>query len=156
MHSSTILFVLTFISLAFGYVIPHRHSRIADQYRRRQLLTVDAQAGPTVITLTPATVQPTPQASSTALPVASSPAASPAPSATQAPATSGKLVVAHHMVGNTFPYTKQDWAEDIQLAHSAGIDGFALNTGREDWEPARIADAYVSPLLQPLTFTHSC
>jgi Glycosyl hydrolase family 71 len=136
MHSSIILFVLTLFTLTFGYVIPHRHLA---QHRRRQLLTVEAQAGPTIITLTPAKVQATPAPDSPQL----STVALPAPSATQAPASSGKLVVAHHMVGNTFPYTKQDWAEDIQLAHAAGIDGFALNTGREDWEPARVADAYV-------------
>ena len=62
----------------------------------------------------------------------------------QTPATDGgrrKLVVAHHMVGNTFPYVKQDWLDDIVLAHDSGIDGFALNTGRDEWEPARIADA---------------
>ncbi len=39
------------------------------------------------------------------------------------------------MVGNTFPYTVQDWADDITLAHSSGIDGFALNIGSDDWEP---------------------
>jgi glucan endo-1,3-alpha-glucosidase len=45
------------------------------------------------------------------------------------------------MVGNTFPYTLDDWKEDIALAHASGIDGFALNTGSDSWEPARIADA---------------
>jgi glucan endo-1,3-alpha-glucosidase len=45
------------------------------------------------------------------------------------------------MVGNTFPYAKQDWLDDIVLAQESGIDGFALNTGRDEWEPARIADA---------------
>lgn len=62
----------------------------------------------------------------------------------QTPTTDGgrrKLVVAHHMVGNTFPYAKQDWLDDIVLAQESGIDGFALNTGRDEWEPARIADA---------------
>jgi len=52
-----------------------------------------------------------------------------------------KYVVAHHMVGNTFPYTLQDWADDIALAHASGIDGFALNMGIDDWQPARVADA---------------
>lgn len=45
------------------------------------------------------------------------------------------------MVGNTFPYTLQDWADDITLAHASGIDGFALNMGSDDWEPARVSDA---------------
>jgi len=45
------------------------------------------------------------------------------------------------MVGNTFPYKPQDWADDIALAHASGIDGFALNMGTDDWQPARVADA---------------
>lgn len=54
---------------------------------------------------------------------------------------SQKYVVAHHMVGNTYPYTIDDWADDIALAHASGIDGFALNCGSDEWEPARVADA---------------
>ncbi|KZV70181.1 glycoside hydrolase family 71 protein [Peniophora sp. CONT] len=53
-----------------------------------------------------------------------------------------KLVIAHHMVGNTFPYTKDDWATDIALASSAGIDAFALNVGSDPWQPDRVKDAY--------------
>jgi glucan endo-1,3-alpha-glucosidase len=45
------------------------------------------------------------------------------------------------MVGNTFPYKLKDWADDIALAHVSGIDGFALNIGKDDWQPARVADA---------------
>lgn len=52
-----------------------------------------------------------------------------------------KYVFAHHMVGNTYPYTPTDWFDDIVQAHNAGIDGFALNTGSNDWQPARVADA---------------
>lgn len=52
-----------------------------------------------------------------------------------------KYVVAHHMVGNTFPYTIDDWKADISLAKSNGIDGFALNLGSEDWQSARVQDA---------------
>ncbi|KAL0951577.1 hypothetical protein HGRIS_008259 [Hohenbuehelia grisea] len=55
-----------------------------------------------------------------------------------------RLVVAHFMVGNTYPYSVNDWAKDIALAHSKGIDGFALNAGRDDWQPARVADAYTA------------
>jgi glucan endo-1,3-alpha-glucosidase len=54
---------------------------------------------------------------------------------------SRKYVVAHHMVGNTFPYTPQDWADDIALAHASGIDGFALNMGTDDWQPGQVANA---------------
>ena len=66
------------------------------------------------------------------------------PQPSQLPAdTNGspKYVIAHHMVGNTFPYTLDDWTEDITLAHASGIDGFALNVGSDSWEPARVADA---------------
>ncbi|KAF4604919.1 hypothetical protein EYR40_003702 [Pleurotus pulmonarius] len=53
-----------------------------------------------------------------------------------------KLVVAHFMVGNTYPYTVDEWAADIALAHSKGIEGFVLNVGGGDWQPLRVADAY--------------
>ncbi|KAI0031385.1 glycoside hydrolase [Vararia minispora EC-137] len=46
------------------------------------------------------------------------------------------------MVGNTFPYTINDWKADMQLAQANGIDGFALNVGRDDWQPARVQDAF--------------
>ena len=64
-----------------------------------------------------------------------------------APRADTKYVFAHHIVGNTFPYTQATWTTDINLAKGAGIDGFALNVGSEDWEPARVADAYVKYLL---------
>jgi glucan endo-1,3-alpha-glucosidase len=62
--------------------------------------------------------------------------------ATSIPSSSGnKLVVAHMMVGNTYPFTKDTWKSDIKLAQSAGIDGFALNIGRDEWQPGHVADA---------------
>jgi glucan endo-1,3-alpha-glucosidase len=45
------------------------------------------------------------------------------------------------MMGNTFPYTVDSWKADIQLAHSAGIDGFALNLGTDDWQTGHVGDA---------------
>jgi glucan endo-1,3-alpha-glucosidase len=45
------------------------------------------------------------------------------------------------MVGNTFPYTLDDWTEDITLAHASGIDAFALNIGSDSWEPTQVANA---------------
>ncbi|KAG5639210.1 hypothetical protein H0H81_005689 [Sphagnurus paluster] len=63
-----------------------------------------------------------------------------------------KYVVAHHMVGNTFPYTQQDWADDIALAHASGIDGFALNMGIDEWQPDRVSDAYEAALQSELDF----
>ncbi|GAW00959.1 glycoside hydrolase family 71 protein [Lentinula edodes] len=56
------------------------------------------------------------------------------------------------MVGNTFPYTSQDWLNDVKLAHSSGIDGFALNMGIDDWQPARVADAYAAAQTSSLDF----
>ncbi|EMD39964.1 glycoside hydrolase family 71 protein [Gelatoporia subvermispora B] len=55
-----------------------------------------------------------------------------------------KFVFAHHMVGNTYPYTVDNWASDIALAQSSGIDGFALNVGSDVWQPARVQDAYTA------------
>ncbi|KAF5332416.1 hypothetical protein D9758_015114 [Tetrapyrgos nigripes] len=63
-----------------------------------------------------------------------------------------KYVVAHHMVGNTFPYTIQDWPDDISLASKHNIDGFALNIGSDPWEPDRVADAYQAALQSGLDF----
>lgn len=52
-----------------------------------------------------------------------------------------KVVFAHHMVGNTFPYTVNDWADDIALASANGIDAFALNIGTDSWQPTQIKNA---------------
>jgi glucan endo-1,3-alpha-glucosidase len=50
------------------------------------------------------------------------------------------------MVGNSYPYTLNDWIEDITAAQSYGLDGFALNIGSDSWQPARVADAYAASL----------
>jgi glucan endo-1,3-alpha-glucosidase len=52
-----------------------------------------------------------------------------------------KIVAAHHMVGNTYPYTQNDWLSDINQAHAAGIDAFALNIGTDPWQPTQVAFA---------------
>lgn len=70
-----------------------------------------------------------------------------------------KLVVAHFMVGNTFPYvracgclcssfkshshsyTLQDWTDDINLATASGLDGFALNVGPDDFQATQTSNA---------------
>jgi glucan endo-1,3-alpha-glucosidase len=54
---------------------------------------------------------------------------------------STKYVVAHFMVGNSYPYTQQDWLSDILLAHQSGIDSFALNVGTDSWQPQQVANA---------------
>ena len=56
-----------------------------------------------------------------------------------------KRVIAHHMVGNTHPYTLDAWSTDISLALSAGIDGFALNVGSGgvgNWQREQVKNAY--------------
>lgn len=55
-----------------------------------------------------------------------------------------KYVVAHHMVGNTYPYTVNDWLSDINQAHAAGIDAFALNIGSDSWQPTQVGNASVT------------
>ncbi|KAJ7761493.1 glycoside hydrolase [Mycena maculata] len=56
--------------------------------------------------------------------------------------TAAKLVVAHHIVGNTFPYTLQDWTNDMTLAAASGIDGFALNVGPDDFQTTQTINAF--------------
>ncbi|KAJ7672734.1 glycoside hydrolase [Mycena rosella] len=53
-----------------------------------------------------------------------------------------KLVVAHFMVGNTFPYVLQDWVDDINLASASGLDGFALNVGPDDFQTTQTNNAF--------------
>jgi len=58
-----------------------------------------------------------------------------------------KRVIAHHMVGNTYPYTLDTWSTDISLALSAGIDGFALNVGSGgvgNWQREQVKNAYAA------------
>jgi hypothetical protein len=64
-----------------------------------------------------------------------------------------KLVVAHVIVGNTYGFTRDTWTADIQLAQSAGIDGFSLNVGADSWQSARVADACVAPCSPDIEIT---
>lgn len=79
-------------------------------------------------------------------------------------ATSSKMVFAHHIVGNTYTYNANTWANgtdpppppfslpfltyfcalDIKLAASKGIDAFALNIGSDQWEENQVANAYAA------------
>ncbi|KAF5355467.1 hypothetical protein D9758_006316 [Tetrapyrgos nigripes] len=52
------------------------------------------------------------------------------------------LVFAHFMVGNTYPYSIKDWAEDIDLALKSNLDGFVLNVGKERWQLDRVSDCF--------------
>jgi glucan endo-1,3-alpha-glucosidase len=68
-----------------------------------------------------------------------------APQSTTVPSSSdAHQVWAHHMVGNTYSYSQSNWATDISKAQDAGIDGFALNMGIEDWQISRVSDAYAA------------
>ncbi|KAF8577364.1 glycoside hydrolase family 71 protein [Ramaria rubella] len=53
------------------------------------------------------------------------------------------------MIGNTyasplFSYTPADWTDDIGLAFTHGIDGFALNVGSNPWQPKQVAAAFAA------------
>jgi hypothetical protein len=131
MHSIS-LFILTLITIT--YALPLRHSFGADNIRRHMKRDIPLKT----IDNSTATVSQTATASSTA-PLPSSTSGSAGSSGSSNP----KLVVAHHMVGNTYPYVVQDWEDDINLAFSSGIDAFALNIGTDSWQPQQVANAYV-------------
>ncbi|KAJ7496785.1 glycoside hydrolase [Mycena latifolia] len=58
--------------------------------------------------------------------------------------SSPKYVFAHFMVGNTYPYSIDDWAADIEEASANDIDGFALNVGKEAWQFDRVTLAFAA------------
>ncbi|KZS88511.1 hypothetical protein SISNIDRAFT_490103 [Sistotremastrum niveocremeum HHB9708] len=87
---------------------------------------------------------PTTSTTSTSVRVNSTTTVSSSTSSAAPTATNTKYVFAHHMVGNTYPYTVANWKADIQQAYASGIDGFALNMGVDSWQPARVADAYTA------------
>ncbi|KAI0073437.1 hypothetical protein K474DRAFT_1603338 [Panus rudis PR-1116 ss-1] len=60
--------------------------------------------------------------------------------------SSQNIVVAHHVVGFTANYGIGDWANDIALAQSKGIDAFALNFGPDNWEAVQISNAYIASI----------
>lgn len=141
MHYTPLVFyvLLSFLSVAHAYPVPRwrrtpSNDALLSHQEHAQLLRTRQVAPPTVIPPPISTLKSTPSPT---------PAISSTPVASSTPASGGpkKYVVAHHMVGNTYPYTLQDWADDIALAHSSGLDGFALNMGREEWELARVSDA---------------
>ncbi|KAI0916454.1 hypothetical protein AcV5_002948 [Taiwanofungus camphoratus] len=61
-------------------------------------------------------------------------------------------VFSHFIVGNTYNYTVSTWANDIAIAHSKGIDAFALNVGADYWEPSQVANAYSAAAQLNTTF----
>ncbi|OCF72760.1 hypothetical protein I204_05989 [Kwoniella mangroviensis CBS 8886] len=55
---------------------------------------------------------------------------------------SDKKVFAHFMIGIVYAYTLESWLEDIELAKSKGIDGFALNIGLDSYTQPQLDLAY--------------
>ncbi|WRT64077.1 uncharacterized protein IL334_001005 [Kwoniella shivajii] len=104
--------------------------------------TTKTAATTTAATVVATTAATTKAATTTA--ATTTAAATTVPASTQtAPASSeSHYVWAHHMVGNTYPYTQSNWASDISAAKAAGIDGFALNMGSDSWQVDRISDAF--------------
>ncbi|KAJ9116385.1 hypothetical protein QFC22_004826 [Naganishia vaughanmartiniae] len=90
---------------------------------------------------TPPIVEPIPSGPLTA-PSATSSAAKVEATPMKAGPENGKLVFAHFMVGIVSTYTYTDWKYDITLAKSYGIDGFALNIGKDPYTDAQLDLAY--------------
>ncbi|GMK57757.1 hypothetical protein CspeluHIS016_0405910 [Cutaneotrichosporon spelunceum] len=65
------------------------------------------------------------------------------PDAPTTPSGNKRLVVAHFMLGNTYPFTKLDWEETFDMAEESGLDGLILNLGREDWQFRQARSAYL-------------
>ncbi|KAL1412911.1 hypothetical protein Q8F55_000660 [Vanrija albida] len=53
-----------------------------------------------------------------------------------------RRVVAHFMLGNTYPFTEKNWEDTFDLAEKHGLDGLALNLGPEDWQLTQARVAY--------------
>ncbi|KAF9049586.1 hypothetical protein BDZ89DRAFT_1057464 [Hymenopellis radicata] len=170
MHSFLIFTIVYALTLANAYVIPFRRNDTGETASSVVTLSVtrpSASPPASVVTVT-VTATPTSMTSSTSLPsttdapssssstssvLTTSSLSTPAPSASTIPSSSSqKFVVAHHMVGNTFPYTLQDWIDDVTLAHASGIDGFALNVGSDDFQKAQVSNAYEAASQSGLDF----
>ncbi|KZP15020.1 glycoside hydrolase family 71 protein [Athelia psychrophila] len=67
-------------------------------------------------------------------------------SAVFAKVVQAQTVFAHFMVQNSYSYAQSDWTTDMKSAQAIGIDGFALNMGREtpNYENAKVNDAYAA------------
>ncbi|KAJ7479209.1 glycosyl hydrolase family 71-domain-containing protein [Mycena latifolia] len=55
-----------------------------------------------------------------------------------------KYVFMHHIVGNTYDYTQDTWADDIQQISAKGVDAIALNIGGDDWQVKQLGYAYAA------------
>ncbi|KAF7334571.1 Glycoside hydrolase family 71 protein [Mycena venus] len=55
-----------------------------------------------------------------------------------------KYVFAHFIVGIVQTYVQSDWEADMNLAKSIGIDGFALNIGKDSYNDQQLGFAYAA------------
>lgn len=135
------LIVLSFVALSLasplkiGRHIKHSNHNSAVTVQPVLLRALNSSVGPSSCMI------PTPSSVSVTKTMTSQ-----APTGTSSPSVSPKYVVAHFMVGNSYPYTVDNWLSDILLAHSSGIDGFALNVGVDSWQPSQVANAYQAAL----------
>ena len=77
----------------------------------------------------------------------SSAVASPSASSPALPPVTGlndKRVFAHYMVGIVSQFAQADWVKDMQTAKDHGIDGFALNIGKDDYTQKQLDLAYAA------------
>ncbi|KAK7689670.1 hypothetical protein QCA50_007465 [Cerrena zonata] len=63
-------------------------------------------------------------------------------------ASPSNLVFAHFMVGFAATYSVGSWENDIAIAPSKGIDGFALNFGPDNWQAVQVSNAYIAAINQ--------
>ncbi|KZP29428.1 glycoside hydrolase family 71 protein [Athelia psychrophila] len=59
-------------------------------------------------------------------------------------ATGTKYVFAHFIVGIVASYAQSDWTNDMKLAQAIGIDGFALNIGKDSYNAQQLGYAYAA------------
>ncbi|KZP22436.1 glycoside hydrolase family 71 protein [Athelia psychrophila] len=59
-------------------------------------------------------------------------------------ASGTKYVFAHFIVGFVASYLQADWTADMQLAQAIGIDGFALDIGKDPYNAAQLGYAYAA------------
>ncbi|GMK53453.1 hypothetical protein CspeluHIS016_0100390 [Cutaneotrichosporon spelunceum] len=59
-------------------------------------------------------------------------------------ATPGRPVFAHYMVGLTSKFDQAAWEKEMRIAKSKGIDGFALNIGKDPYNDPQLNKAYAA------------
>ncbi|BEI83295.1 hypothetical protein CcaverHIS002_0311630 [Cutaneotrichosporon cavernicola] len=60
------------------------------------------------------------------------------------PASAGRPVFAHYMVGLTSEFDQAAWEKEMTVAKSKSIDGFALNIGEDPYNDAQLTNAYAA------------